>query len=266
MKTADRWRIALFVATIVALGFNVWFFVPRQTKAVPVAKTSWAIPDVIPLEGWCKNQRFKDAKLNPDRVIWRLKGLYKEMELYKSRKGAYPNRETALLDDMEENPVAYGYKSGLDGIKEMRERNRTPDMQYADSHFSTPHGVISTPFYMIQKRPDGTKNGTPHPVGTRDVLAYSDIYYFRDWCIKADGTSTQNPTGFYVVLWEGGEVTKVPFDQVRFAYPQRAGAPSECFPRQAGIPATTYTEAEMWAKVLPFNKDGSNPNVLPVAK
>jgi hypothetical protein len=62
------------------------------------------------------------------------------------------------------------------------------------------------------------------------------------------------------VIWEDGEITKVPHDQVRYTYPQRAPY-GECFPGQAGVPKQTYTYEDRKSHILPLNKDGSNPNV-----
>ena len=265
MKIADRWRIALFAITISAISFNIWFFRPRQTEEKPPTRDG-DVPDIIPPDGWCMNQRFKGVKLNPDMLDKRLNNLYKEMELYKSRKGSYPDGELELNKDMRENPSVYGYKSGFEGYKKMAMRNQIPDMKYSDSHFRDSSGTITAPYYLIQRRPDGTNNGTPHSPRTRDVLAYSDIYFYQDSCILPNGKTNNNPTGFYMVLWDDGEVSKIPYDKVRFVYPQLAGSPAQCFPGQTGVPSTTYTQSEMLARLSRLQSDCNNPNVVPIAK
>ncbi len=69
-----------------------------------------------------------------------------------------------------------------------------------------------------------------------------------------------SPAGFYLVLWEDGEIARVSPDQVRYMSP-RLTTYRECFPGQGGVPAQTYTYQEAIDHTLPLNHDGSNPNV-----
>ncbi len=254
----ERWRGVLFVVALLAIGINLWIFRPMDQRNSPPLK-SGGRPKVIPPEGWCHNQRFKTAKLNPEGLVKQLQDLFKEMQLFQSRHGTRPRSALELHRDIRANMSVYGFRD----VKSVFTRNYQPDMQYADYHFADPPGTVAEPFVWVVRRPDGGEIGGPHRTGERDTLAYSDIYYYGDACLFPNGKMTKHPTGFYLVLWEDGEVTRVPFDQIRFAYPQRENAPSECFPGQAGVPSVTYTEAELWKRIKTLRPDGTNPNVVP---
>ncbi len=261
MKTTDRWRIALFAVTIAAIGFNIWFFRPPDPVAERPTKVG-DIPDPIPPEGYCMNQRFKNVKLNPDKTIQQMRDFYKRMNIYKSRHGIMPTSYGMIRGDIKQNPSLYGYKD----FKEAVLSNYNADVYVSDSHFTEDTKTIIQAYRVCELRPDGTKIGSPHALGTRDVLAFSNIYHFGDVCLFPNGKSTGNPTGFYLLLWEDGEVSRVPFDQVRYVYPQIEGAGAECFPGQTGVPTTTYTASEWSLKIKSLRPDGTNPNVIPASK
>lgn len=167
--------------------------------------------------------------------------------------------------------LAKGIKSNLDifGFKNRMAVDlsfRNHDTIFADESYKEDPEVIIPPFVICDTRPDGTKIESSMPSEKRNVLAFSKIYFYHDSTVFPDGKTTQNPTGFYLVLWEDGEVTKVPHDKVRFVHPQRTGSYAECFPGQEGIPANMYTNAERWKKAKPLRPNGTNPNVLPVLK
>ena len=250
MSKDHRLRIVLFTSAILAILFNVWFFRPPTTLS-----TRNGPPQVIPPEGYCFNDTHGKILGDPERTIRDGYELYRQMGVYKSRKGVLPPTDIQLSDDTYQNPSAYGFKSNMDAAR----WGRNPDMKNADLYKSLPEPESMRPFHIAATRPDGSRRFGAKITGNRDILAFSDIYFFRNECMFKDGHYTKKPVGFYLVLWEDGEITKVPHDQVRYVRPQRAPY-GECFPGQAGTPEITYTYEEAKIHTLSMKRDGSNPN------
>ncbi len=179
------------------------------------------------------------------------------MCVYRSRHGTLPVTDGEQLFDIIYNFPVYGFK----GREDYGLSSQNPDLQYSDMYKDHPNLDARSAFVTCPTRPDGTKRTLPKKAGERDVLVFTGIYFHANECVFPKGRTTKNPVGFYIMLWEDGEVTKVDHDAVRYTYPQRAIMP-ECFPGQGGIPQTTYTFEERKRHILPLNKDGSNPNVV----
>lgn len=92
---------------------------------------------------------------------------------------------------------------------------------------------------MHAKRPDGSRVGTAKRAGTRDVLAYTNIFVTNR---KFSGG--WRSVGDYLVLWDDGRVARIASDKALRvpAYDVIGEAPSEpgtmqiAFPEQAGLP------------------------------
>ena len=118
-----------------------------------------------------------------------------------------------------------------------------PDIQYSRSFRSFGAGTNVIPYPLSYKRFDGTLIGTEKPEGTKDLLSSTDIYYH--WTSSHDMESSSiNPIGFYCVLWDDGQIEKIPFDLVFHASVEvgegRRGY-MVAFPQQAGISAQLLT-------------------------
>lgn len=185
---------------------------------------------------------------NPQNAIDDLQKLYLCMQTFHKIFKRYPESEIELINHMGTHLPLYG----LANQAEVRAITSNPDMIYSWVPYfrQNPKTVIAYTFR--NKRFDGQPVGSPRPQGQRDVLASTNLYYFpntkMDW--KNIKASTMNPVGFYVVLWDDGQVEKVPFDKV-LQVPKGNNEWTTGFPGQAGLPEGTKTFDE-------FNRDGIN--------
>ena len=254
MNPTNRLRAVLFTTTIIAILFNIWYFRPQEVE--PSHGRKGIPPRIIPPEGFCFNDTGGKVLGNPERAIKDAHELYRLMSVYKSRHGEFPPTDSHLFNDAYTIPTTYGFANALDAAK----WGINPDMKYADIYHNQRNPEQNSAFRMASTRPDGSKRfGTKEPK-KRDVLAFSEVYFFRNECVFPDGRSTKNPVGFYIVIWEDGEVAKVPHDKVRYARPQRSTY-DQCFPSQAGLPEATYTHEEAKMHTAPLGTAGADATV-----
>ena len=194
---------------------------------------------------------------NPDKEIKDAKRLFRLIQAYrKNHDGMYPQKTGDLYLDIYKHPEYYGIGVGLNGmarwwkIVDFIHSFNSPDFKYADSPAlrNLPKSSGSIPFIISDKRPDGNAVGGPKPPGARDVLAYSDLYVHQNVRYYKGDRTTSNPVGFYIVLWDDGTVTKVPYNNILYV-PQRYGDFGCAFPGQAGVPSDAMTYKEFEEKV-----------------
>lgn len=154
------------------------------------------------------------------------------IQLYRTTHGgAYPAAygPNSLLGDIAAHPQAYGPDQGADSTA------------LAIPYFTSP-GTPRIAYFLHGRRPGGTPVGTAKRAGTRDVLAYTNLYVRNQ---------SHGPTGFYLVLWDDGTVSRVPASQA-LAVPAydvigpagatevaaRQGEKQVAFPGQAGLPSS----------------------------
>lgn len=181
---------------------------------------------------------------------------YQCIQIYrKNHDGDYPDKEKGgvfLFDEILKHPTEYGFPE-LKDPKDMQSFFRpfeNTDNQYEDyMGGKVREGVIDT--QMRQSRNDGTAFGSSKPEGTRDVLAMASLYYHENWATVKNMHRMPNPVGFYMVLWDDGEIDKIPYDQALFAMIPIKNSPSGfgyqvVFRGEAGLPwdCMTYEEYE----------------------
>ena len=233
-------RLSLLVIGLLAIGGNFWLMRAKQTQMLRPPRTTRKKPLVIPPEGLATSPDTNGGVPgNPNRTIADMKRLFNEIGLYQKRhNGEYPAIEDGkdIDDDRVDNFKAYGYNDPSEAIKAFH----NPDMKYSDMAHGSPQPETYFPYMMWSKRPDGTRIGSPKQAGTRDVLAYTDIYYHENIRLYKGDVTTTKPVGFYLVLWEDGDVTKVPYQDVQYAPPKPTGnggaTQKVVFPGQAGAP------------------------------
>lgn len=200
---------------------------------------------------------------NPVRGIQGLQCLYGLIQTYRNAHGgAYPH---GLPLDLARHPQDYGladqgFAANLRAVSRLLSN---PDTQFSDfAPAASPsarqvYARTSIPYFILPKRPDGASMGDPKPAGTRDVLAWTDIYVHRN----IRDSKVVNPLGFYLVLWDDGVVEKVPYNRILsvpqgpiarelesgISYAQAFHTPGQYtsgFRGQAGVPsyAVTYDE------------------------
>ncbi len=115
-------------------------------------------------------------------------------------------------------------------------------------------------------RPNGSPIGSVKPRGTRDVIAYTNIYFYQNSYKNKSGSYVNNPIGYYLYIDENEVIEKTPYDlMVRFPI---NGGLSLAFPTQPFVPIDSITYAEFWADTIgsppPFGKKLSSNRDEPV--
>lgn len=163
---------------------------------------------------------------NPERAERQMRDLYADLQVFLKRHGRPPRIPSEFVREIQRN---FDYPFAFDDLL-------NPDCRYADAPQAR-HAARCFPYILYHLRPDGQPLLGPKREGTRDVLAMTDIYFHKNRKNPARGTGSWAPVGFFLVLWEDGEVTRVPFDNV-LLYKTRDGGEKYAFPGQAGVPAT----------------------------
>lgn len=180
------------------------------------------------------------TKTTPAQAAARLNLIYSFVQSYRrTHAGAYPATLSSpgdLMGDMSAHPLNYG----------LPDRGADNRLQATDFfHLSDPANTGQTTLvriFMHGKRPDGTRIGTAKRPGTRDVLAYTNAFV-ENWRFPEGWRRV----GDYLVLWDDGNVTRVPvammvrvpqFDPIAATPPGTETPPTLqiAFLGQAGVP------------------------------
>jgi len=182
---------------------------------------------------------------DPKRGISEAENVYKDIQVYRERhQGDFPPDGSVLQADRVRNLKAYGYPDFLSALRAYC----NPDSRYADDPIARKDPAATETFMLTKLRMDGSAIGSSEQVGTRDVLAYSDTYYHENIRHHGAKADTISPAGFYIVVWDDGEVQEVPFE--RTAYVKQPDGFMVVFPGQAGIPTDAVSFKTFWANVL----------------
>jgi len=126
-----------------------------------------------------------------------------------------------------------------------------------------PEGIFACGF--LNSRPDGTPLGGATKAGEKEAIAMSLLYVYRNIRNFPGERTTMNPAGVYLVLWNDGTTSRVPYDQVRYVVERTGGANNEArvtyaFPGQAGVPDTAMSYDDYYRKEMhanpPHGKEG----------
>lgn len=170
-----------------------------------------------------------------------LKRIYQSIQIFYKQHSRYPQDPFDLINAAARDPQAYGFSRGKDAI----EMFHNPDTKYSDNYFSrnNPDKVLS--YQMQSKRYDGTALGSAKAPGTRDVLAWTEIYAHANSTAEKNKEGKEvgrniHPVGYYMVLWDDGSIEQVPYDKQLLA-PVGKNDWHLAFPGQAGLPSDTLT-------------------------
>lgn len=179
---------------------------------------------------------------NPTNGIEDLKKIYQYINFYRgNHDGHYPASTSVVLIELTKLPQVKSIKD----YREARAAFINPDTRYADSYSMRSDPNNFSPYVILNIRPDGNSIGGPKLPNTRDILAYTDLYVHNITITKDEKELTVS-SGFYLVLWDDGDVDKIPYD---LAYYTSSGANlTLSFPGQAGVPADTVTFNELQSK------------------
>jgi len=193
---------------------------------------------------------------NPENGIRVLKLTYRLIGQYRALHGGVrPADNLMLFGDVFRSPIHYGFRDAADA----RAAIDNPDNRFSDiPPIPSTHYLILPA--VVGKRPDGTPVGGPKAAGTRDVLAYTDVYFHRNLTARPGGPTVPHPSGYYLVLWDDGSIDRVDSrgvlaiqsmadnaEAIRARYHVDTRTPiysvRVAFRGQAGLPAGTATTA-----------------------
>lgn len=200
---------------------------------------------------------------DPNNAIEDMKVIYRLIGIYRQKHQNYPNCDE-LLKDIRASLKEYGF----DTYEEAWQFFINPDSKYSDSSYDRKYPDKVVPYILLDKRLDGSPIGSPTAPGTKDVLISTSLYTHRNIRHYPGPRSTENPVGFWIVMWADGEIQKVPYDQILYApkgrepdEPQGRKSHAFVFPGQAGLPANTKTYDQYYqglgAKRGPRGKAGA---------
>jgi len=158
------------------------------------------------------------------------------MDVYKSRHGRMPRRTGEVFTDALDNFQSYGFSSS----EEASVVFTNPDARYADFDVARKNPKYYLAYVIDEHRPDGTKVGDNKVPGTRDILLFTDLYFHENVRHYKNTRSSENPVGFYMVMWDDGKIEQIPYDK-RLMVPLPAQGTRRTwklgFRGQAGVPA-----------------------------
>lgn len=188
--------------------------------------------------------------------------LYHQIAVYrKYHQGKYPDGNDTLTTDRIQNYTQYGYNH----IEDAYHPFANPDSRYSDDPNDRLHIGVADPFIIPSTRPDGTALGTSKPLGTRDVVAFSMLYYHENVRNFNNAHSLFNPVGFFIVVWDNGSIEKVSYNHVLFVRDPKLGGYVYAFPKEAGVPPSAVS-FDTFYKRIPRGRVASNQPATTVAK
>lgn len=173
---------------------------------------------------------------NGSQAIAELRAIYRYINGYREiNNGAYPPTALHLISVIARQQSL----RGREGFQKAKAQLLNSDVQFADSEWMREGEVV--PYVLRDKRIDGSSIDAPRTSGTRDLLAYTEIYVHAG--VNSKQAIGANPSGFYVALWNDGSVEKIPYDNI-FYLPDGHGAVQPVFSGQAGVEhrALSYEE------------------------
>ena len=194
---------------------------------------------------------------NPDKGVADLQAIYRVIKTYRARTRGVctPNYISSIITDASNNPTEYGFPNR----KEVEKLFHNSDSLLSDS---AKRNKISRPpvlYSILCGRPDGTYVSDPKAGDTRDVLAWTPIYVYENTRLFRGEKMTYNPVGVYLVLWDDGQVEKIPYHKVVFTrvkdmevligIKRRSNGRILAFPGQAGLSKDAITYDQMWQEM-----------------
>lgn len=221
-----------------------------QVKRQWTQETQASKDQSIPLEG--KVPEIDTAGKvpgDPANAIEDMKLIHSLVGIYRAKHGGNPKTCNVLLEDIDKRPKDYGMKSQ----RQAAALFLNPDTRYSDLGFMRNNPNNSFPYTIYTKRLDGTPYGGPKAPGTRDISVMTDLYAHKNIRHFKGSRSTSNPVGFYIVMWDDGQVEKIPYDKELFVpLPNQGdGFKRHAFalPGQAGVPTGALTYDEFYKKI-----------------
>jgi len=237
-RLIDDRRVKVIIIGLMVLVLGIRLYI--QYRYYYVSPTAPIALDRLPPQAY---QEFHPNGIpgHPDQTIRQMKRLYSAMKCYSGRHNGQPASTdvTGFISDIYANTNAYGFRDR--GAAKNLLSNA--DCIYSDDVNVRRQAQNFFPYFMPSTRPDGSSITGTRQADTRDVLAYTDLYFHSNLTWNARHTAAkQHPMGFFIVLWDNGAISRVPYEQTVFQ-PQSERRWVLGFPGQAGVArsAVPYT-------------------------
>ncbi len=243
MSRGDRFKVLFLTFTIILSSITVLLVVHQMNGR----RLNFSVAEKIPASGFAPNDTEGKVPGNPQNAVNALQTIYTLSTKYKTQldfacgQSSVDSRLVAVMT----NPTRYGFRD----VNSFMRTLMNPDDLFGDIHKAKAGGVI--PYLMPCRRPDGTLIGSEKPEGTRDVIAYTSLYYYRNIRYFPNEKATYNPAGFYVVLWDDGQIEKVPYYDILYTKTVRKNNQGRAiaFKGQSGLMPGTMTYDENWKEL-----------------
>ena len=249
-------KIWLVVICLIALIWNIALFMYQKKTAVVIHDGA---PSRISADGFSFNDTSGKVIGDPDKAEKQMEMFYGKFLIYKKKYEVFPggNLKPGFIRDVATRLSDYGFNN----FEQVKDFVRNPDVGNSDKYRNFPKESTVLPIIMVAQRPDGTPISMNKKDSLKDVIAFTDIYFYRNEKIFPNGKIESKPVGFYIVLWEDGEVKRINHEDVLYVYPQKAVNYNEYFPGQSGKPGQLFSYNENRKMMKPIGQDGQNPNL-----
>ena len=186
----------------------------------------------LPKEGYAENDTHGEVPGDMENGVRGLRKFYRVLQTFRARNnGRYPTSNREIIMDCYKTPQAYH----VSDPKELIISLNNPDNKYGDHSYFKPNQMMM--YSPIGTRPDGVPVGGPKPAGSPDLVGLTSLYVHENIRLYPHEKSTSNPVGAYLLLWDDGTVTKLPYDQILYT---ETGTNSwtRTYPGQIGLPKT----------------------------
>ena len=233
-------KIIALVLVLLVIGMQI----RHQYQLGQAGQPAYAAEGKLPTNGVALNiDTHGEVPGNPKAEIAKFQQLAVVLSTYsKIHDGAYPPSGTDLLKDILGNMPAYGFHN----FQQVTSLFFNPDSKFADDPNARANPKGFEAFTLPQTRPDGSPKGQSKSAGLKDVEAYSDLYYHQNVKYYNGDRTISNPVGFYIVLWDSGQVAAIPYDKMLYV-PSGLNEYNIAFPGEAGVPKSALTYQQLYA-------------------
>ena len=236
MKMAQMKLAALVVVLLTLIGLQI-----KHQQMLAKYNPLLAAGRVgLPANGVAENDTQNGIPGKPSETMAKAAVIFKNIETYRrSHGGKYPADAAAMIGDAVNNFGQYSQASGQDALHIYE----SADNRYSDDpRKRASESVI--PWVICAERPDGGSLNDPKPPATKDVLAYTSLYYHEQIRRFNGLKDTVRPVGFYIVVWDDGRVERIPYQDVLYVLRPGTNQTYKGFSGEAGVPPTALTFAE----------------------
>ena len=236
MKMAQMKLAALVVVLLTLIGLQI-----KHQQMLAKYNPLLAAGRVgLPANGVAENDTQNGIPGKPSETMAKAAVIFKNIETYRrSHGGKYPADAAAMIGDAVNNFGQYSRASGRDALHIYE----SADNRYSDDpRKRASESVI--PWVICAERPDGGSLNDPKPPATKDVLAYTSLYYHEQIRRFNGLKDTVRPVGFYIVVWDDGRVERIPYQDVLYVLRPGTNQTYKGFSGEAGVPPTALTFAE----------------------